>query len=166
MNGISLEKLSQTVDVIKENRELAMKKWTANIKWQDGVKNQIGIRNFTPFIADEPEILGGTDKGANPIEYLIGAIGSCFAITFQVMASQKGIKLEMVEVDVETDLNAAVFLGLEEGYGGILNTVINLNVTSSASEEEVNELANIALSISPVIDSIKHMPTLNINFIK
>lgn len=166
MNNISLEKLNQTVDAIKENRELAMKKWTANVKWRNGVENQVGIRNFTPIVADEPEILGGTDKGANPVEYLIGAVGSCFAITFEVMASQKGIDLEMVEVDVETDLNAAVFLGLEEGYGGIFNTVINLKVAASASEEEIREIANIALLKSPVLDSIKHKPILNINFVK
>ncbi|WP_434796870.1 hypothetical protein [Terrisporobacter vanillatitrophus] len=72
----------------------------------------------------------------------------------------------MIEVDVETDLNAAVFLGLEEGYGGILNTVTNLKIASSASEEEIRKIADIALLKSPVLESIKHRPTLNINFIK
>lgn len=166
MNNISLEKLNQTVGAIKENPELGMKRWTANIKWKGGVENQIGIRNFTPILTDEPEMLGGTDKGSNPVEYLTGALGSCFAITFQVMASQNGISLKKVDVDVEADLNAAVFLGLEEGYGGIFNIVINLKVASSASEDEIRKIANTALSKSPVLESVKHKPKLNISFVK
>lgn len=166
MNNISLEKLKQTVNAMKENRELAMRKWTAHIEWKDGVKNQVGIRNFQPIVTDEPEVLGGTDTGANPVEYLIGAVGSCFAITFEVIASQKGIKLETVEVDIEADLNAAVFLGLEEGDGGILNPVINLKVAASASEEQIREIANVALFKSPVLASLKHSPILSINWIK
>lgn len=166
MNNISLEKLNQTVNAMKENRELAMTKWTAQIEWKDGVKNHVGIRNFQPILTDEPEILGGTDKGANPVEYLIGAVGSCFAITFEVIASQKGMKLEKVEVDIEADLNAAVFLGLEDGDGGILNPIINLKVAASASEEQIREIGNIALLKSPVLASLKHSPVLNINCIK
>ena len=155
MNNISLEKLEQTVNAMKENPELAMKKWKAHIEWEDGVKNQVSIRNFPTIVTDEPEVLGGTDKGANPVEYLIGAVGSCYAITFEVIASQKGIKLEKVEVDIEADLNAAVFLGLEEGDGGILNPIINLKVSASASEEQIREIANIALLKSPVLASLK-----------
>ncbi|MCM1989486.1 OsmC family protein [Oceanirhabdus seepicola] len=166
MNNISLEKLGQTVNAMKQNRELAMKKWTAHIEWKDGVENQVDIRNFQPIVTDEPEILGGTDKGANPVEYLIGAVGSCFAITFEVIASQMGIKLEKVEVDIEADLNAAIFLGLEEGDGGILNPIINLRVAASASEEQIKEIGNIALLKSPVLASLKHSPALKINLIK
>ena len=155
MNNISLEKLQQTVNAMKENPELAMKKWSAHIEWKDGVQNQVSIRNFPTIMTDEPEALGGTDKGANPVEYLIGAVGSCYAITFEVIASQKSIKLDKVEVDIEADLNAAVFLGLEEGDGGILNPIINLKVSSSASEEQIREIGNIALLKSPVLASLR-----------
>ena len=89
------------------------------------------------------------------MECLIGAAGSCFAITFEVFASQNGIKLEKVEVDIEADLNAAVFLGLEEGDGGILNPIIKLKAVTSASEEEVKKIANLALAKSPVLVSLK-----------
>ena len=155
MNNISFDVLQQTVKAIKENPELGMKKWAAHIHWKDGVQNQVIIRDFEPLMMDEPEALGGSDKGPNPIESLIGAAGSCFAITFEVFASQNGIKLEKVEVDIEADLNAAVFLGLEEGDGGILNPIIKLKAITSASEEEVKKIANLALSKSPVLVSLK-----------
>lgn len=155
MNNISIETLKQTMNAMKGNPELAKKKWAAHIEWKDGVENHVKIRDFQPIVMDEPKVLGGTDQGANPVEYLIGSAGSCFAITFEVLASLNGIKLEKVEVDIEADLNAAVFLGLEEGDGGILNPIIKLNAVTSASEEQVIEIAKIALSKSPVLASLQ-----------
>ncbi|KDR96707.1 Uncharacterized OsmC-related protein [Peptoclostridium litorale DSM 5388] len=154
MNNIDFNTLSQTANAMSENRELAMKKWSAKINWIDGVQNQISIRDFSPFLVDEPTPLGGTDKAPNPVEYLIGSAGSCFAITFQVMASQNNIKLNDVQVEIEADLNAAVFLGLEDGNGGILKPVIKLTARTSAKEAQIKEIASIALSKSPVLLSL------------
>jgi uncharacterized OsmC-like protein len=36
------------------------------------------------FTIDEPESLGGTDNGANPVEHLLASLGACQVITFQV----------------------------------------------------------------------------------
>lgn len=35
---------------------------------------------------DEPESLGGTDKGPNPVELLLDALGSCQAIAINAFA--------------------------------------------------------------------------------
>lgn len=154
MNEISLDIVQQTANAIKENPNLKMRDWSAHIQWQTGVQNKVAIRDFDSFLMDEPTTLGGTDKAPNPVEYLIAAAGSCFAITFEVMASQQGIKLESVDVTIEADLNAAVFLGIEEGDGGILNPVIKLKVKAGASQEQLTEIAHTALSKSPVLNSM------------
>lgn len=160
MNNINFKAMEQVAEGIKENPELGMKKWTANLKWKDGTENTVFLRDFTPLIIDEPNQLGGTDKGANPVEHLIAAAVSCFAITFEVFASKAGIKLEEVSVDIEADLNVAVFLGIVEGDLGILNPVIRLRASTSASKEKVKEIANLALSTSPVIKSLNTNVTL------
>lgn len=154
MNNINLEAVKQVANTIKENPELGIKKWSAHLKWKDGTENAAFIRDFAPLIIDEPDQLGGTDKGANPVEYLITAAVSCFMITFEVFASQAGIKLEKVSADIEADLNVAVFLGIEEGERGILNPVIKLKAATSASEEKVKEIANLVLTVSPVLKSL------------
>lgn len=154
MNQISLDAMQQTVKNLMENPEFKMKKWNALIQWKKGVQNEVFIRNFHPILMDEPETLGGTDKAPNPVEYLIGAAGSCFAITFEVMASQAGIQLESVKVEIEADLNAAVFLGLEEGNGGILNPIIHLKAVTDAPQEKLKMIAEVALSKSPVLFSL------------
>lgn len=155
INQIELEAMKQTTQAIKEKPELKMRKWNAQIQWKTGVQNEVSIRNFDSILIDEPRTLGGTDLAPNPVEYLIAAAGSCFAITFEVLASTKGIKLENVDVQIEADLNAAVFLGIEEGDGGILNPVITLKVNADAPKEELKEIAQMALLKSPVLNSLK-----------
>lgn len=162
MNQISLDTIQQTAYAIKENPDLKIKNWSAHIQWEKGVQNKVFIRDFDSFLIDEPEILGGTDKAPNPVEYLISAAGSCFAITFEVMASQKEIQLESVDIKIEADLNAAVFLGIEEGESGILNPRIELIVNAEASKEELREIANNALVKSPVLCSLKKEVQLEI----
>ncbi len=154
MNNIALDAVKQITNTIKENPSVGIKKWTAHLNWEDGTKNNVFIREFSPIIIDEPAQLGGTDKGANPVEYLLAGAVSCFAITFEVFASQEGVKLEKVDVDIEADLNVAVFLGIKEGERGIINPTIKLNAVTSAQIEKVKEIANLALSVSPVLNSL------------
>ena len=48
----------------------------AATKPQDGLTIECGARNFK-IILDEPESLGGNDKGMNPVECLLAALGAC-----------------------------------------------------------------------------------------
>lgn len=155
MNHIHFDAISQTVEQLKQHPENKMRTWKANVTWKDGVKNLVSVRDFDSYLVDEPETLGGTDDAPNPVEYLIGAAASCFAITFQVMASQEGITLHDVHVQIEADLNAAVFLGLEKGNGGILHPKITLQAKTNASNEQLKQIAGAALANSPVIASLK-----------
>ena len=155
MNHISLENVKQTVKVIIENPKMAMTKWSAQVHWKDGVQNAAIIRDFAPIMMDEPEMLGGTNTAPNPVEYLLAAAGSCFAITFEVLTSEHGITLENVEVDVEANLDASVFLGLHDGEGGILNPIIKLKTDTDAPKEQIEEIARAAFLKSPVLASLK-----------
>ncbi len=155
MNNINFTAVKQMAAAIQSNPELKMRNWQAKVTWKDGVQNDVQIREFAPFRTDEPAPLGGTDVAPNPVEYLIAAAASCFTITFEVLASEQGIRLNDVEVEIEADLNAAVFLGLESGDGGILNPVIHLKADTSASPEAVEKIARTALEKSPVLASLK-----------
>lgn len=50
--------------------------------------------------ADEGPELGGTDSGPTPAELLLGALGSCVAITIKMYAARKGWDVQNVHVDV------------------------------------------------------------------
>lgn len=56
------------------------------------------------FLTDEPVSDHGTDKAPNPVEYLLGSLGGCLAITIKGQAQKQHIALQKVVVEVTGDL--------------------------------------------------------------
>ena len=65
----------------------------------DRYGQDITIRSFQ-LIADEPESLGGDDKGPTPMEYIFAGLASCKAITIRMYAERKKWSLDKVDVQV------------------------------------------------------------------
>ena len=55
------------------------------------------------FLADEPEKVGGLDKGPDPYSYLSTALGACTSMTLRLYAERKKLPLEQVLVRVKHD---------------------------------------------------------------
>ena len=74
------------------------------IVWTDrGLRTTITTRDHV-WHADEPlDVAGGTNTAATPMEQVMGALGSCIAITVHLYANRKNWPLEKVEVHVEVE---------------------------------------------------------------
>ncbi|AFY39343.1 OsmC family protein [[Leptolyngbya] sp. PCC 7376] len=66
----------------------------------DRYGQDVQIRNFK-LIADEPESIGGNDKGPTPMEYVLAGLASCKAITIRMYAERKKWLLEKVDVQID-----------------------------------------------------------------
>lgn len=105
------------------------------------------------FTIDEPPILGGQDRGANPVEHLLASLGACQVITYQVWAAKLGIVLDAIEVDVAGDLDVHGFFGLDpQVRPGFQYIDVSVRLTGPETDERYAELTRLVDEHCPVLD--------------
>ena len=60
--------------------------FTSVTEWQDGALARTTARTFV-IETDEPTMVGGSDKGIDPLELILAAIGSCITIGWATRAA-------------------------------------------------------------------------------
>lgn len=61
------------------------------------------LANGHPFVADEPETVGGTNEGPSPYDLLAAALAACTSMTLRMYTERKGWPLEVATVRVLHD---------------------------------------------------------------
>jgi len=67
-------------------------------------------RQFS-IVVDEPPSLGGSDEGANPVEYLLASYAGCLNVVAHLVAKEKGIEMKGLAIEVSGDLDPARLFG-------------------------------------------------------
>ncbi len=148
--------ISKVVEKIRENPENARAVFQANSKLEDGFLTDVKVRNFN-FKSDEPEGLGGTDKGPNPVEYILGALAACQEIVIKANAIALGIDVEEVSVDVEGSLDLNGFLNLTDARAGFESiTYISRIKTGEKDPRKLEKLKELTFTRCPVLDIIEN----------
>lgn len=175
INGVKVDELFATIDAIKVEPEIAKFNFRASNKWVVGGNSQTTVNEYSgacqefsrdePFVfqKDVPPILLGTDKGANPVEYVLAALAGCLTTSLVYHAAAKGIKIEEVESTYEGDLDLQGFLGMSDSVrNGYENIRISLKVKGDAPEEKLQELVELAQKRSPVFDIVTNKVPISI----
>ncbi|NNE85528.1 MAG: OsmC family protein [Alphaproteobacteria bacterium] len=140
---------------LRANPDNAMVTFVADSRQVQGLQSETKIRNFT-LTVDEPESLGGTDTGPNPVELILGALASCQEITYRAFAEALEIPLDSVSVRIEGDLDLRGFFAVNDnvraGFQDIRGTV---ELDSTASAEELARLKQIVDAHCPVLDILQ-----------
>jgi len=77
--GITLGKIQQN---FKNNPSEATVTFQSNSSLIEGFNSRAILRQHSIDV-DEPQELGGTDKGPNPVELILAALGTCQEITYK-----------------------------------------------------------------------------------
>jgi uncharacterized OsmC-like protein len=102
---------------------------------------------------DVGKAIGGTDAGPSPSMILRSAMSGCVAIGIKQWAAKRGVLVDHVSVAVETDLDARGQLGVcDDITPGFLGIRLLITVTSPASQAAIEDLANLSLTYSPLMD--------------
>ena len=97
------------------------------------------------LIADEPESLGGTDRGPGPYEYLLIALGSCTAMTIRMYADRKKWPLQDVVVHLSHDkIHAEDCADCETRVGKIDQIKRRIELQGALDGEQRQRLLEIA----------------------
>ena len=111
-------------------------------------------RQFTLTI-DEPEGLGGTDQGANPVEFLLAAYAGCLNVMGHIVAAELGFKLNNIRIELEGDLNPAkVFGNPTNDRAGYKEIRVNIFPDADTDEAILAKWLEIIESRCPVNDNL------------
>ena len=150
LNDVDIGSVASLAEKIQQEPHVAATKWNAEVKWKGGFRSEAKIRDFASAKSDEPDQLGGTNTGPNPVEQVLGALGNCLAVGYAANATAAGITIHDLTIDVEGDLDLHTFLGLTEGNAGFGNISVKVKLDSDASPDALKALHDKVTSTSPV----------------
>lgn len=130
-------------------------KFEAKLSAKEGLHVSSKIRTHSLEI-DEPIELGGTDKGPNPVELVLAALGGCQEIVLRFYGQKLGVDVQSVETTVDGDLDLGGFLGLSNARPGFQNITATTKLKAKGDPEKIRELLKIAEERCPVLDILKN----------
>ncbi len=130
---------------------------------ESATRTVVKARNFQ-MIIDEPAALGGSNNGANPVEYLLGALSGCLNVVGHIVAKEMGFDFKGMKIDIEGGLNPAKFLGQpSDERTGFQHIKVKIRPNTTASEETLNEWAKVVEERCPVSDNIGNATPISIS---
>jgi putative redox protein len=123
---------------------------------QPPVTAHIGPTNFQvlfddgkhTWLADEPESMGGGDRGPTPVSLLLSSLGACTSITLKMYAQRKGWPL--------TDVHVALAMQTGDDGSTIDRQIVLRGELSEEQRERLLQIANAC----PVHKILTHSITI------
>ena len=179
LNGVNVDQLFNTIDIIKETPDIARFKFRATNKWINGTHCRGTIKDFygalkednsrppMDYDMDEPPVLLGNNEGRNPVEYLLVALSGCLTTSLVAHASAKGIEIKGVESRYEGDIDLRGFLGISEDVPvGYQNIKVYFKIDADVSNDQKEALIQMAQKYSPVFNTITKSAPVSVHLDK
>ena len=93
-------------------------------------------------VSDEPTARGGTNEGFAPTEFMLGALAACTNVISHKIARRNGIEITALEVSLQAKFNQLGVNLVEDVQVPFPEIKMTVDVTTAASEAEIEELAN------------------------
>lgn len=120
--------------------------------WEGGLKTAISIRDFDSFIVDEPKSLGGTDEGANPVEFVLAGLTSCTSVMIAIIAKEQNFVYEAAEFKNAGEIDLQGLMGVEGVSPHFQSVHFDVIVKTNESEARLQELQTAVEKRCPVMN--------------
>ncbi len=171
VNGINVDDLFALIDGVRMDAAKGKTTWRVTTSWQGqtrsrshvegfGIGGQQVPRQFSIDI-DEPCELGGSNRFANPQEYLLAALNGCIAVGYVAQCAVRGITLESLEIETDGEIDLRGFLGIDStvrpGYETLSYVV---RIKGSGTKEQFAEIHEAVMATSPNFYNVSQPVTL------
>jgi len=129
--------------------------WGIRVRSDQATTAKVYSRNHT-FMAGQPADFGAQVDAPSAIDYLLGALGSCLTVGFQMNASRRGLIVDTCELSIKGKLDNVLYhLQLEDtGNPKISKISGTFYVSSPAEEKKLEEVWHKTLERSPVYQTL------------
>jgi len=172
VNGLNLDDLFALIESVKTDPANGKTHWRVATSWQGQARSRAEVESFRiagkevprRFVLDidEPCELGGSNRFANPQEYLIAALNACMTVGYVAQCAVRGITLESLAIETEGEIDLRGFLGLDPavppGYDNLRYTV---RIKGNGTREQFAEIHQAVMATSPNFYNLSRPVTLN-----
>jgi len=146
-----------TQNALRDEPAQATAIFEAHTRQLAGLISEAAIRDFRLKV-DEPPALGGTDKGPNPVELVLAALGACQEITYRLYADTLGLPLDGVSVKLAGRLDLRGFFAVDEGVRpGFRDIQATVTIDSPANADDIERLKATVDRHCPVLDILRNV---------
>lgn len=160
VNGINVDDLFALIDGVRRDAAKGKTSWHVTTTWQGQTRSRAVVEGFGiggeqvsrrfAIDIDEPCELGGTNRFANPQEYLLAALNACMTVGYVAQCAVRGIALRSLAIETEGDIDLRGFLGIDPavppGYDSLRYTV---RISGDGTREQFAEIHEAVMATSP-----------------
>lgn len=130
---------------------------------ESATKTIVKARNFS-MIIDEPAELGGTDEGANPVEYVLAALSGCLNVMCHLVAQEMSIRLKGVKINLSGELNPDKLFGKKtDDRAGYKSIRVEVDPDTDADKAPLEKWLQAVVARCPVSDNLANTTPVNIS---
>tara|TARA_B110000902_G_scaffold235731_1_gene281278 strand:+ start:899 stop:1348 length:450 start_codon:yes stop_codon:yes gene_type:complete len=119
------------------------------------------------LIIDEPEGLGGTDEGANPVEYILAGLAGCLNVVGHIVAKELGFTIDKLKIEVVGNINPDRLFGVSDNErAGFKKIDLKLIPETDAPVEILVKWLKIVQKRCPIKDNLMNITPIGISLEK
>jgi uncharacterized OsmC-like protein len=160
VNGIDVDALHGVVEEVREDPACGNFQFRVRSSWTGQTKSRHevdGYRAGKKWVkrsfaveTDEPVELLGTDAAPSPQELLMAAFNACIMVGYVTGAALRGIRLELLEVETEGELDLRGFLNLDPHVlPGCESVRYTVRIKGDGTPEQFEEIHETVVKTSP-----------------
>src|SRR5262245_57985336 len=167
VNSINVDDLFALIEEVKRDAAKGKTHWRVTSVWQDQTRSRALVDGFKvggepvsrrfSIDVDEPSELGGSNRFANPQEYLMAALNACMTVGYVAQCAVRGITLESLVIETAGEIDLRGFLGIDpavpNGYDSLRYTV---RIKGSGTKAQFAEIHEAVMATSPNFYNLSH----------